>query len=308
VVSTTPTLDNKVKRMWRPQQSTLWLLLFLGPPLILFTVMVVIPTVMALSASFTDANLLTNESNWVGLENFRDAFSDTHVLHSIRITLIWTVFAAIIPPAFGLGIAMMFQDTSRFATAMKSALFVPIALSLVAVGQVWIWIYQPGDGLINTVLGSIGLENLEQAWLSNRSTALAAVFVAWAWQQIVLAMILYLAGLSAIPTELIEAAHVDGATKAQVFRRVTLPLLRPVTTVVLSLIAINSLRNFDLVFAMTSGGPVRETETMPLLVFRILFRELQEGSAAAISIILFAMTLIVVGGLTWWGRRGSDVA
>jgi ABC-type sugar transport system permease subunit len=132
--------------------------------------------------------------------------------------------------------------------------------------------------------------------------------VAWAWQQIVLAMILYLAGLSAIPTELIEAAHVDGATKAQVFRRVTLPLLRPVTTVVLSLIAINSLRNFDLVFAMTAGGPVRETETMPLLVFRVLFRELQEGSAAAISIILFVMTLVVVGGLTWWGRRGSDVA
>ncbi len=121
-------------------------------------------------------------------------------------------------------------------------------------------------------------------------------------------MILYLAGLSAIPTELIEAAHVDGATKAQVFRRVTLPLLRPVTTVVLSLIAINSLRNFDLVFAMTAGGPVRETETMPLLVFRVLFRELQEGSAAAISIILFVMTLVVVGGLTWWGRRGSHVA
>lgn len=305
MVSAPTTVEQKTKRTWRVKQSTFWLLVFLGPPLALFTAMVAVPTVMALSLSFTDANLLDNTSNWVGLDNFTNAFSDTHVLHSIRITLIWTVFAALIPPALGLGIAMMFQNTSRFATAMKSALFVPIALSLIAVGQVWIWIYQPGDGLLNTLLGAVGLESLEQAWLANRSTALAAVFVAWAWQQVVLAMILYLAGLSAIPTELVEAAHVDGASPVQVFRRVTLPLLRPITTVVLSLIAINSLRNFDLVFAMTSGGPVRETETMPLLVYRILFRELQQGFASAISIILFVMTLVVVGSLMWWGRRGS---
>jgi len=130
---------------------------------------------------------------------------------------------------------------------------------------------------------------LERAWLADRSTALWAVFIAWAWQQTVLAMILYLAGLTTVPDELVEAARVDGATRFQVFARVVVPLLRPVTTVVLSLIAINSLRNFDLVFAMTSGGPARETETVPLLVHRVLFRELEQGRASAISMILFAM-------------------
>ena len=287
--------------------SLSWSLLFLTPPMLLFGAIVVVPTAMALQLSFTDANILSDTSRWVGLENFTDALGNDHVRRSIRITLVWTILGSVVPPALGLGIAMLLQRNSAFATIMKSALFVPIAISLVVVGQVWIWIYQPGDGLLNQALGWVGLENLQDAWLANRSTALYAVFIAWAWQQAVLAMILYLAGLTAIPSELLEAAKVDGATHFQAFHRVVVPLLRPITTVVLSLIAINSLRNFDLVFAMTQGGPVRETETMPMLVWRILFRQQEQGFASAVSLILFAMTLVVVGGLTWWGRRGSYV-
>ena len=287
--------------------TTRWAILFMGPPILLFTAIVVVPTAMALRLSFTDANILGQTSQWIGFDNFVEAFTNQHVRKSIRITLVWTLFGALLPPALGLGIAMMLQANTRFAAIMKSALFVPIAISLVVVGQVWIWIYQPGDGLINQMLGMVGLESLEEAWLANRSTALWAVFIAWAWQQAVLAMILYLAGLTSIPGELVEAARVDGAGQFQVFRRVILPLLRPITTVVLSLIAINSLRNFDLVFAMTQGGPVRETETMPMLVWRILFRQHEQGLASAVSLILFAMTLVVIGGLTWWGRRGSYV-
>ena len=279
----------------------------MGPPIALFAAIVVLPTAMALRLSFTDASLLGQSREWVGLANFTEAFSDGHVRKSMRITLVWTLFGALIPPALGLGVAMVLQSSGRFAALMKSALFVPISISLVVVGQVWIWIYQPGDGLINQTLGMVGLESLQEAWLANRSTALYAVFIAWAWQQTVLAMILYLAGLTSVPAELVEAARVDGAGRWQVFRRVIVPLLRPITTVVLSLIAINSLRNFDLVFAMTQGGPVRETETMPMLVWRILFRQQEQGLASAVSLILFAMTLIVIGGLTWWGRRGSYV-
>ena len=287
--------------------TTRWAILFMGPPILLFTAIVVVPTAMALRLSFTDANILGQTSQWIGFDNFVEAFTNEHVRKSIRITLVWTLVGALIPPALGLGIAMMLQANTRFAAVMKSALFVPISISLVVVGQVWIWIYQPGDGLINQMLGLVGLESLEEAWLANRSTALWAVFIAWAWQQAVLAMILYLAGLTSIPGELVEAARVDGAGQFQVFRRVIVPLLRPITTVVLSLIAINSLRNFDLVFAMTQGGPVRETETMPMLVWRILFRQHEQGLASAVSLILFAMTLVVIGGLTWWGRRGSYV-
>ena len=287
--------------------TTRWALLFMGPPIALFAAIVVLPTAMALRLSFTDASLLGQSSEWIGLANFTEALTDKHVRKSIRITLVWTLFGALIPPALGLAVAMMLQANDRFAAIMKSALFVPISISLVVVGQVWIWIYQPGDGLINQLLGRAGLESLQEAWLANRSTALYAVFIAWAWQQTVLAMILYLAGLTSIPAELVEAARVDGASHFQAFRRVIVPLLRPITTVVLSLIAINSLRNFDLVFAMTQGGPVRETETMPMLVWRILFRQQEQGLASAVSLILFAMTLVVVGGLTWWGRRGSYV-
>ena len=279
----------------------------MGPPIALFAAIVVLPTAMALRLSFTDASLLGQSSEWIGLANFTEAFTNEHVRKSIRITLVWTLFGALIPPALGLAAAMVLQANSRFAAIMKSALFVPISISLVVVGQVWIWIYQPGDGLINQVLGAVGMEGFQEAWLANRSTALYAVFIAWTWQQAVLAMILYLAGLTSISSELVEAARVDGAGQFQVFRRVVVPLLRPITTVVLSLIAINSLRNFDLVYAMTQGGPVRETETMPMLVWRILFRQHEQGLASAVSLILFVMTLVVIGGLTWWGRRGSYV-
>lgn len=282
-----------------------WSALFLGPPFVLFVAIVAVPTLMALQLSFTDAHLLDDRANWIGFANFADLWGDRYFRHSLRITLIWTVAGSIVPPAVGLALATALQSTSRVATALKSALFVPIAISLVVVGQVWIWIYQPDDGLLNQVLGWVGLESLTQAWLANRSTALAAVFVAWAWQQIVLAMILYLAGLTAVPTELVEAARVDGAGPWQVFRRITIPLLRPVTTIVLSLIAINSLRNFDVVYSMTQGGPVRETETLPVLVYQVLFRELDQGMSSAMSIVLFALTLVVIGGLSWWGKRGE---
>jgi len=284
--------------------KTLWTLLFLGPPVALFAAIIAVPTVEAFRLSFTDANILGGATNWTGFDNFTEAFQDEHVRSSIRITLLWTLFGTVIPPALGLGVAVLLQSTTRVATIMKSLLFVPVAISLVVVAQVWIWIYQPDDGLLNQVLGLIGLERWENAWLADRSTALYAVFVSWAWQQTVLAMILYLAGLATIPAEYVEAAKVDGATKLQIYWKVVIPVLRPVTTVVLSLIAINSLRNFDLVYAMTGGGPVRETETMPVLVYRTLFRLHEQGEASAISIILFMITLVIVGGFMWWGRRG----
>lgn len=287
---------------------TRWSALFITPPMLLFAAVVVVPTVMALRLSLTDAGLLSGAREFIGLENFTEGLRDEHVRKSVRITLIWTVLGAFVPLALGLGVATALQSNRRIDRMMKSALFVPIAISLVVVGQVWVWIYQPGDGLLNRLLDVVGLDGLQDAWLANRRTALFAVFIAWAWQQTALAMILYLAGLTSIPGELVEAAQVDGANRVQVFWRVIVPLLRPITTVVLSLIAINSLRNFDLVFSMTGGGPVRETETMPMLVYRILFRQQDQGMASAVSVMLFAMTLVIIGALTWWGRRRSHVA
>ena len=170
----------------------------------------------------------------------------------------------------------------------------------------WMWMFNKDMGSINQVLAWVGIQGPD--WLQSYFWAKPALMLMASWAGIGgVNMILYLAGLTSIPGELVEAARVDGAAQFQVFRRVIVPLLRPITTVVLSLIAINSLRNFDLVFAMTQGGPVRETETMPMLVWRILFRQHEQGLASAVSLILFAMTLVVIGGLTWWGRRGSYV-
>jgi multiple sugar transport system permease protein/raffinose/stachyose/melibiose transport system permease protein len=282
-----------------------WTALFVTPPLILYIAIVVLPTLLAFFYAFTDASILDQSMHWIGLENFREAFTDRHVLSSIKITLIWLAGAMVIPPAIGLFIALRLQQKDRIATTMKSALFLPVALSLVVVGQIWIWMYQPGDGLINVILNGIGLESVARGWLADRSFALIAVFIAWAWQQTILAMILYLAGLASLPTDLYEAAEIDGASKSQVTRYITIPLLRPITAVVVALISISALRNFDVIYATTKGGPVRATETLPVLVYRLLFREHQLGYSSAIAIILFAMTLALVGAITWWGNRGK---
>ncbi len=288
-------------RRWK----TPWTAIFVVPPMILYIAIVVIPTLLAFYYAFTDASILSQTTHWIGLANFQEAFTDRHVLSSIKITLLWLAGAIVIPPAIGLFIALRLQRTDTVATTMKSALFLPVALSLVVVGQIWIWMYQPGDGLINVILNAVGLENLSRGWLADRQLALYAVFIAWAWQQTILAMILYLAGLASLPTDLYEAAEIDGASKSQVTRYITIPLLRPITAVVVALISISALRNFDVIYATTKGGPVRATETLPVLVYRLLFREHRLGYSSAIAIILFIMTLVMIGIITWWGNRGK---
>jgi ABC-type sugar transport system permease subunit len=292
-------------RRWK--WKTPWTAIFVVPPLTLYVAIVVIPTALAFYYAFTDASILDQSTEWVGLGNFREALSDRHVRASIKITLIWLAGAIIIPPSVGLFLALMLQRRDTIATSMKSALFLPVALSLVVVGQVWIWMYQPGDGLFNVILGAVGLDSFERGWLADRDLALYAVFVAWAWQQTILAMILYLAGLASLPTDLYEAAEIDGASRPQVTRYITIPLLRPITAVVVALISISALRNFDVIYATTKGGPVRSTETLPILVYRLLFREQRLGYSSAIAMILFAMTLVMVGTITWWGNRGKHV-
>ncbi len=140
----------------------------------------------------------------------------------------------------------------------------------------------------------IGLDDLTQAWLANPDTALAAVIIAWAWQQTALAMVIFLAGLTSIPEELTEAAEIDGANYRQSVRHVIIPLLAPATVVVIALSIINSLKSFDVVYIMTRGGPFHASDTLAMMMYNESFQKYYIGYGSAVSVVLFLIALVLI--------------
>jgi multiple sugar transport system permease protein/raffinose/stachyose/melibiose transport system permease protein len=262
-------------------------------PLALYGVFVLLPLLQSAVYSTWEWSGL-GESTPVGLDNYIRALGDPLFIGAFRNTAIWLVVAVTVPTAIGLGLAVLLDRPLRGSRVYKSMFYLPITLSLVVVGQVWIWIYQPDWGLLNTVLEAIGLGEFTQAWLGNPNTSLMAVIVAWSWQQTALSLILYLAALTTIPTELLEAASIDGAGPWQQFRRILVPLLRPATVVVISLAVINTLKGFDIVFVLTKGGPFHMSDNLAMFMYSETFFKYQMGYGAAIATALFALAIIVI--------------
>ena len=272
----------------------LWTIPFLAIPLLLYSVIVVGPLLYSFYFSLTDWNGFNFEYNFVGLDNFARIFTDPLFGNAIKNTLIWIVAALTLPTLGGLLLALALQEKVRGARLYKSLFYLPICLSLAVVGQIWIWIYQPRWGLLNVTLNSIGLEDLSRAWLARPETALGAVIVAWTWQQVGLAMVIFLAGLTSIPRDLTEAASIDGANYRQTLRYVVIPLLLPSTIIVVALAVINSLKSFDIVYIMTGGGPFHSSDTLAIFMYNESFKKYYMGYGSAIAVVLFLSALVII--------------
>jgi ABC-type sugar transport system permease subunit len=271
-----------------------WAFVFLCVPLAVYTIVVIYPLVSSFIYSFTDWNGFAANYNYTGLANYEKIAHDPLFQNAVKNTVIWTIAAVVIPTLGGLGLALALHGHVRAANLYKSLFYLPICLSLAVVGQVWIWIYQPDWGLINTVLRAIGLEEATKAWLANPDSALPAVIFAWSWQQTGLAMVIFLAGLTSIPEELTEAAQIDGANYWQSVRSVVIPLLAPATVVVVALSIINSLKSFDIVYIMTRGGPFHASDTLAMMVYNESFQKYYMGYGSAVSVVLFAMAAVLI--------------
>ncbi len=280
-------------------RRTWWAWGFLALPILTYGVTVVWPALYSFYHGFTDWKAVGG-GDWTGTANFTKMAADASFLRALRNTLIWTVAGVLVPTTVGLALALGLNRLTRFAKLIKSFFFLPLALSLVVVGQVWFWIYRPEDGLLNIVLDGLGLESWRHAWLSDPATALWAVMAAWGWQQVALAMVIFLAGLTTVPRDLTEAAHVDGAGAWQRLRAVVLPALRPSFVVVISLSMINALKSFDIVYVMTGGGPFRQTETLAVLAYRVSFKTYDFGYGSAVSVVLFAVSVVIIGLFFAW--------
>jgi multiple sugar transport system permease protein/raffinose/stachyose/melibiose transport system permease protein len=272
----------------------LWSIAFLSVPLIVYVTIVIVPLLTSFYFSFTDWNGFNPQYNFIGLKNFEKILGDPYFKNAIKNTVIWMGAAIMVPTLSGLGIALVLHGRLFAANLYKSLFYLPICLSLAVIGQVWIWIYQPDWGLINVLLRAAGLDSLTAAWLADPRFALLGVIIAWCWQQVGLAMVIFLAGLTSIPSELTEAAEIDGGNYWQTLRYVVVPLLSPATTVVVALSIINSLKSFDVVYMMTMGGPFHSSDTLAMFMYNESFKKYYMGYGSAIAVVLFLIAMIVI--------------
>lgn len=284
-----------LRRRWRGLQSTLdpyadYVMLF--PPLALLIGLLGIPVIFNLYISFFHWDGTGWPSVFVGLGNYVAIFSNETLLNSLFNTVIWTVGMVTVPPIVGLGTALLIDDVFG-ERVFKTAFFLPKAVSFVAIGIMWTLMYNNDFGVINSALELVGVGELARAWLGIPTINTFAMMVAQGWLFAATAMLIYLAGLRSIPEGLYEAADIDGLSRAQRFRYVTLPLLRPFTTFVVATILFNVLKVFDIIWVMTSGGPFFSSETLAVSMYRTAFSQFQFGRGAAIANVLTVLIVIV---------------
>lgn len=274
--------------------------LMIVPALIFYGVVVIYPNIAGGVYAFTDWSGQREAANFIGLGNFVELFSAPAARTALLNTIVIAVSTTVLQTVLGLALALALHSTLKSRNLLRTLFFAPALLPPVVIGVLWQYILTPG-GPLNEVLESIGLGVLTQDWLGDRSIALATVIGVIIWQNAGLTMVIYLAGLQGVPSELLEAAQIDGAGRWQRLRRITVPLLMPATAIAMSLTLISSLKLFDQVFVMTGGGPGYATETLSLIMYKEAFVSGRYGYAAALAMVLamivFTFALLQLRGL-----------
>lgn len=271
--------------------------LYLLPAGIVFSLFVLVPLGHAGFISLYAWDGLT-PSTFVGLDNYGDVFSDPALRKAFGHSLILILFYSVLPVSIGLLIAgLLARVRIRGVAFFRTVLFLPQVIALVVVAVMWRMIYDPGTGALNSFLRAVGLGGLAQDWLGDFDRALPSVGLIGTWVMFGLAMVLLMAGVQKIPPSLYDAAKVDGAGPVREFRAVTLPALRGEIGVALTLTMIQALRNFDIVYITTKGGPGDQTSVPSFQVYDRAFNSGRVGSAAAIgltlTLVIFCISLVI---------------
>jgi alpha-1,4-digalacturonate transport system permease protein len=272
--------------------QTLAPMLFLLPNLLIFGIFIIYPAFMGLRLSFMDSGIFT-ESYFVGLDNFKMLFQDEVYWITFKNTIVYSVFTVLLMMIVSLVLAMLLSKSAvKFESGFRAIFYIPALISMIAVGISWRFILGDEMGIFNYILsvfdkGPVG-------WLTNQTLAMANVIMVSVWAQSGYYMVMYIAGLQAIPVELYEAAEIDGANRWDKFKRITIPMLRSTILVVLVLATIQSFKAYELIITMTKGGPGYATKFVVQQVYEVAFLEDRLGYASAMSIML----MLVIGLFT----------
>ncbi len=280
-------------RRWREPLTDLWLA---GPATIAMLVLIFVPVVIVAVLSFTDYQFGARSFVWVGLDNYRVLFTDPVARRAVTNTLLYA--AIVIPASIVLGLAValglhgLAQRAPSLSAVLRAAYFLPVAATLVAMAVVWQMLLHPNLGLVNQLLGQIGIRG--PSWLSDRGLVLYTLAVIGVWQTVGYNMVLFLAGLAAIPKELYDAAQIDGAGRSwERFWTVTWPMLGPTTLFVTVVTAASAFRVFETVATLTRGGPAFASDVLVYAMYREGFVYFKAGYASAITMVFFALVLAV---------------
>ncbi|PPA70372.1 carbohydrate ABC transporter permease [Jeotgalibacillus proteolyticus] len=272
------------------------LFLFIVPGLILYTLFFIVPTLNAVIYSFTDWDGLSPDFTIVGFENYINVLTNDSIFQKAFFNNIkFMLFVLVFQTLFSLIFAMFLIKNTKTNIFLRALYFFPTILSSVSVAFIWTFIYDPNMGVLNTVLDSLNLEFLRQNWLGNQNIAIYSIAVTQVWFHTGQMLIIFVAGLQAIPKHLYEVADIEGARKWDRFRFVTWPMIAPSATIVMAYTTIQSFKAFDLIFAMTRGGPNYSTEILATRIYSTAFRSFEFGYASAQSVIfMFVIAVITV--------------
>ncbi len=280
-------LPPSLSRKWK---SHLWGYFFILPNLLLIILFFLYPLFEAFRLSFTDASI--GPSSYIGLDNYARLFGDETFLRSLKNTLLFAVIIVPVIIVVSFTLAALMQNIGNGAKSLFRILFyVPTICTPVVLTMVWSWMYNTNTGLLNYLTGLIGFQPIE--WLGSPSTAIAAmcvVVISWSIGQ---PLILYLSSMDAIPKEYYEAAQIDGARSLQRFRHITLPMVAHTSLFVIITTTISVFQIFVVIKLLTAGGPFYSTETLVYTIYRTAFSSTQFGLAAAQSIVLFLIIMVV---------------
>lgn len=267
--------------------------LFLLPALILFIGVLIAPIFMSLSYSFTEWNGL-KDPVFIGLENYQELFTSRsiNIMRALKNSMLLAALSVFIQLTFALWLALKLGKKPVGERAYLSIFFMPVLISTVVIGQLWLKIYNPDYGVLNLALKSLGLESWTRIWLGDKKTVLWACFVPILWQYVGYHMLLMYAGIKGVPTELCEAGMLDGCTEGQLNRYIIIPYIKPILRVSVIFAVTGSLKSFDLIYVLTNGGPNHATEVPSTLMINLLFLRNRYGMGSTIAVMLIVLCFV----------------
>ena len=267
-----------------------YIIIFLLPALILFCGVLIAPIGASGYFSFFDWNGFT-EKTFIGLSNYKELFTSDSIgfMKALGNSLLLAVLSVFLQLPLALALALVLGKKIKGERAFLSVYFMPVLISTVVIGQLWLKIYNPDYGVLNVALRAVSLDNLAHIWLGDKATALGAVFVPILWQYVGYHMLLLYAGVKSVPPELREAAMLDGATDGQVNRYIVLPYIKPIIKISVIFAVTGSLKSFDLIYVLTNGGPLHATEVPSTLMISMLFLRNRYGMGSTIAVLLIAL-------------------
>lgn len=287
------------------KRETLAAYSFLAPALILLGTFLVIPVLMAVYYAFTDYYLLTpDQRQFVGLQNFIEIFKDPIFLQSLKNIALFVVFVIPIQVGAALGLALLINKPRKGNIFFKVAYFSPVVLSLVVISVLWLYLLNPSEGLINSLIANIGID--PQPFLSSPKQAMLTIVFVSAWQGAGYQMLIFLAGLQNIPATVYEAGKIDGVNKWQNFFHITLPLLKPTSVLIMITTLISAFKLIIQPMVMTQGGPMNSTMTPVYYIYQTGFSDRMIGYASAMTVV-FGIIIGIVTLLQSRLTKGDDM-